>query len=56
MIQLVVLNYQLKYVILQRGVKLEFNHKPVMLEECIKGLNIRPNGIYVDGTLRGCRS
>ena len=49
-------NYQLNYVIFQRGVKLEFNHKPVMLEECIKGLNIKPNGIYVDGTLRWSRS
>lgn len=32
--------------------KLEFNHKPVLLEECIKGLNIKSNGIYVDGTVR----
>ena len=30
-----------------------FNHTPVMLNECIEGLNIRPNGIYVDGTLGG---
>jgi len=30
-----------------------FNHTPVMLNECIDGLNIRPNGIYVDGTLGG---
>ena len=36
-----------------RGEKLEFKHKPVMLEECINGLNIKPNGIYVDGTLGG---
>ncbi len=33
--------------------KVEFKHKPVMLEECIKGLNIKSNGIYVDGTLGG---
>lgn len=26
-------------------------HKPVLLEECIEGLKIRPDGIYVDGTL-----
>lgn len=26
-------------------------HIPVLLEECIKYLNIKPNGIYVDGTL-----
>ena len=32
---------------------LEFKHKPVMLEECIQGLNIKPNGIYVDGTMGG---
>lgn len=32
---------------------MEFKHKPVMLEECINGLNIKQNGIYVDGTLGG---
>jgi len=32
---------------------MEFNHKPVMLDECIEGLNIKPNGIYFDGTLGG---
>jgi len=32
---------------------LEFNHKSVMLEECIEGLNIKPDGIYVDGTMGG---
>ena len=32
---------------------MEFNHKPVLLEETIKGLNIKENGIYVDGTLGG---
>ena len=31
----------------------EFKHKPVLLEECIKGLNIKKDGIYVDGTLGG---
>lgn len=30
-----------------------FEHTPVMLNECINGLNIKPNGIYVDGTLGG---
>ena len=29
----------------------EFTHRPVLLEECIQGLNIRPDGIYLDGTL-----
>lgn len=32
---------------------LEFKHKPVLLDECIEGLKINPNGIYVDGTLGG---
>lgn len=32
---------------------LEFKHKPVLLNECIDGLNINPNGIYIDGTLGG---
>lgn len=30
-----------------------FKHIPVLLEECIEGLNIKPDGIYVDGTLGG---
>ena len=30
-----------------------FAHKPVLLNEVIEGLNIRPDGIYVDGTLGG---
>ena len=30
-----------------------FKHKPVMLTECIEGLKIKPDGIYVDGTLGG---
>jgi 16S rRNA (cytosine1402-N4)-methyltransferase len=32
---------------------LEFNHKPVLLEECIENLDIKSNGIYIDGTLGG---
>lgn len=32
---------------------MEFKHKPVLLEECIEGLNIKQDGIYVDGTLGG---
>lgn len=32
---------------------MEFKHKPVLLEETIQGLNIKENGIYVDGTLGG---
>ena len=30
-----------------------FEHKSVLLEETIEGLNIKPDGIYVDGTLGG---
>ena len=31
----------------------EFHHVSVLLKECIEGLNIKPDGIYVDGTLGG---
>ena len=31
----------------------EFYHVSVLLEECIQGLAIKPDGIYVDGTLGG---
>ena len=31
----------------------EFRHEPVLLAECLAGLNIRPDGIYVDGTVGG---
>ena len=32
---------------------MEFHHKSVLLEEVIQGLMIKPDGIYVDGTLGG---
>ena len=32
---------------------MKFEHKPVLLKECIEGLQIEPNGIYVDGTMGG---
>ncbi len=32
---------------------MEFNHYSVLLQETIENLNIRPDGIYVDGTLGG---
>ena len=31
----------------------DFHHVSVLLDECIEGLNIKPDGIYVDGTLGG---
>ena len=30
---------------------MEYTHKSVLLDECMEALNIRPDGIYVDGTL-----
>nr|WP_326183572.1 16S rRNA (cytosine(1402)-N(4))-methyltransferase RsmH [uncultured Oscillibacter sp.] len=30
---------------------MEYTHKPVLLNECIEALHIRPDGVYVDGTL-----
>ena len=30
---------------------MDYIHKPVLLQECLEGLNIRPEGTYVDGTL-----
>lgn len=32
---------------------MEFSHKPVLLDECLEGLKINPEGIYLDGTLGG---
>ena len=32
---------------------INFNHVPVLLNECIENLNIKPDGTYVDGTLGG---
>ena len=32
---------------------MEFKHKSVLLEETIEGLRVKPEGIYVDGTLGG---
>ena len=30
-----------------------FEHIPVLLAQCIEGLDIRPDGIYLDGTAGG---
>lgn len=32
---------------------MEFSHQPVLLKETIEGLNIRPDAVYLDGTLGG---
>lgn len=32
---------------------MEFSHIPVLLEQTLDGLNIKPDGIYVDGTVGG---
>ena len=33
--------------------KIDFSHRSVLLDECMEGLAIRPNGIYIDGTAGG---
>lgn len=32
---------------------MEFKHLPVMLNECMDGLNLHKNAVYFDGTLGG---
>ncbi|MCD4714068.1 MAG: 16S rRNA (cytosine(1402)-N(4))-methyltransferase RsmH [Clostridiales bacterium] len=32
---------------------MEFSHVSILLKECLEGLDIKPDGIYVDGTLGG---
>lgn len=32
---------------------MEFSHKSILLTECMEGLSIKPDGVYVDGTLGG---
>ena len=32
---------------------MEFKHIPVLLDEVIEGLDIKPDGIYIDGTVGG---
>jgi len=32
---------------------MEFSHTPVLLNECLDGLDIKPDGIYIDGTCGG---
>ena len=33
--------------------EINFSHKSVLLDECIESLNIKPDGVYVDGTAGG---
>ena len=33
--------------------EIKFSHRPVLLEECLEALSIRPDGVYVDGTAGG---
>ena len=35
------------------GSEINFNHRSVLLDECIEGLDIKPDGVYVDGTAGG---
>ena len=44
------------FLLMKMRLKVEFKHKPVLLNECIEGLEIKPDGIYVDGTLRWSRT
>jgi len=38
---------------MEKTLEIKFEHTPVLLNECLEGLNIDPTGIYVDGTLGG---
>lgn len=38
---------------MEKTLEINFEHTPVLLNECLEGLDINPNGIYVDGTLGG---
>ncbi len=38
---------------MEETLEIKFEHTPVLLNECLNGLNIDPTGIYVDGTLGG---
>ena len=37
----------------EKGKKIEFSHRSVLLDECIDALAIRPDGVYLDGTAGG---
>ena len=44
--------YSLRGIVMNKS----FNHIPVLLNECIDNLNIKPDGIYIDGTIGGART
>ena len=37
----------------KQGKKIEFSHRSVLLDECMQGLAIKPDGVYLDGTAGG---
>ena len=37
----------------EKGNKIEFSHRSVLLDECMQGLAIKPDGVYLDGTAGG---
>lgn len=37
----------------EAAAEISFSHKPVLLQECLEGLKIKPDGVYLDGTLGG---
>jgi 16S rRNA (cytosine1402-N4)-methyltransferase len=41
------------YEFMLKGNKMEFNHTSVLLNECLDGLSIKPDGTYIDGTCGG---
>src|SRR5699024_10451218 len=44
---------ELRWKEIHQETDIEFKHKSVLLEETIEGLRVKPDGIYVDGTLGG---
>ena len=38
---------------MEKEKELNFSHRSVLLDECIEGLNIKPDGVYIDGTAGG---
>ena len=51
--QKTLLTRELNTISNMRAHRMEFKHVSVLFDECREGLNIKPDGIYVDGTLGG---